>query len=93
MQIVFTTLASICAVTAVAIFLIPHWTAAVFVLPFIAVLYNDLLGVMQFAGIDINPVSCTFYDEKLPHLADLPRFSIRYHFGYEYWIVGRFHPS
>ena len=92
-QIVFTTLASICAVTAVAIFLIPHWTAAVFVLPFIAVLYNDLLGVMQFAGIDINPVSCTFYDEKLPHLADLPRFSIRYHFGYEYWIVGRFHPS
>jgi Niemann-Pick C1 protein len=36
---------------------VPHWTAALFVLPLISVLYVDLLGVMQWAGISINPVS------------------------------------
>ncbi len=39
------------------LFLVPHWSAALFVLPLISVLYIDLLGVLQWAGIAINPVS------------------------------------
>jgi Niemann-Pick C1 protein len=45
------------AVTAVAFLLVPHWTAAFFILPLISLLYVDLLGVMQWAGVDINPIS------------------------------------
>ena len=43
--------------TALALFFIPHWSAAFFVLPLICVLYVDLLGVLKWAGADINPVS------------------------------------
>jgi Niemann-Pick C1 protein len=53
----FTTIMGIVAVTGVTFLLIPHWTAAIFVLPLISVLYLDLLGVLQWAGIHVNPVS------------------------------------
>jgi len=56
-EIMLTTLTSIAAVTAVTLLLVPHWTAALFVFPLISVLYIDLLGVMQWAGVSINPVS------------------------------------
>lgn len=45
------------AVSLVAALFIPHWTAGVFVFPLICVLYVDLLGMMQWAGLHINPVS------------------------------------
>lgn len=56
-EILLTTILSVVAVTVVTLFLVPHWTAALFVLPLISVLYVDLLGVMQWAGISINPIS------------------------------------
>jgi len=56
-EIAFTTVFGVCAVTGVAFILIPHWTAALFVMPLISVLYIDLLGVMQWAGVSIDPVS------------------------------------
>jgi Niemann-Pick C1 protein len=56
-ELTLTTIVGVVAVTGVAFVLIPHWTAAVFVLPLICVLYVDLLGVMQLFGIQINPVS------------------------------------
>jgi hypothetical protein len=56
-ELALTTIVGVVAVTGVAFLLIPHWTAALFVLPLICVLYVDLLGVMQWAGIHINPVS------------------------------------
>jgi Niemann-Pick C1 protein len=56
-QIVSNTIYSVAAVTGVALLWMPHWTAAVFVLPLISVLYIELLGVLQWAGVSINPVS------------------------------------
>eukprot|EP00545_Synedropsis_sp_CCMP1620_P000302 CAMPEP_0119016022 /NCGR_PEP_ID=MMETSP1176-20130426/11775_1 /TAXON_ID=265551 /ORGANISM="Synedropsis recta cf, Strain CCMP1620" /LENGTH=917 /DNA_ID=CAMNT_0006969347 /DNA_START=47 /DNA_END=2800 /DNA_ORIENTATION=+ len=56
-EILLTTVSSVAAVTGVTLLLVPHWTAALFVLPLISVLYVDLLGVMQWAGISINPIS------------------------------------
>jgi Niemann-Pick C1 protein len=56
-ELTLTTIVGVVAVTGVAFILIPHWTAAFFVLPLICVLYVDLLGVMQLFGIKINPVS------------------------------------
>jgi Niemann-Pick C1 protein len=56
-ELALTTILGVVAVTGVALFLIPHWTAALFTLPMIAVLYINLLGIMQLAGIDVNPVS------------------------------------
>jgi Niemann-Pick C1 protein len=56
-EIVFTTAIGVAAVTGVTLFLVPHWTAALFVFPLISVLYVDLLGVMQWAGTTLCPVS------------------------------------
>ena len=56
-ELIFTTIIGVVSVTAVALVLIPHWTAAAFVLPFICVLYIDLLGVLQWAGVHVNAVS------------------------------------
>lgn len=55
-EVVFTTVSGVCAVTGVTLLLVPHWTAALFVLPLISVLYIDLLGVMQWSNVSINPV-------------------------------------
>jgi len=56
-ELVLTTVLGVVSITAVALVLIPHWTAAFFTLPLICVLYVDLLGVMQWAGINVNAVS------------------------------------
>jgi len=56
-ELTFTTIMGVVAVTGVSIVLVPHWTAAFFVLPLICLLYIDLLGVMQWAGVHINAVS------------------------------------
>jgi predicted RND superfamily exporter protein len=55
--LIFTTILGVVSVTAIALLFIPHWSAAFFVLPLICVLYVDLLGVMQWAGVSINAVS------------------------------------
>ena len=56
-ELVLTTVLGAVSVTAVALLLVPHWTAAWFILPFICVLYVDLLGVLQWAGVHVNAVS------------------------------------
>jgi Niemann-Pick C1 protein len=56
-ELALTTIVGVVAVTGVAFIFMPHWTSSLFVLPLISVLYIDLLGVMQWAGIHINPVS------------------------------------
>lgn len=53
-----TTISGILAVAVVAFVLIPHWTASLFVLPMMIILYADLLGTLQFAGMHINPLVC-----------------------------------
>ncbi|CAB9497246.1 Pick C1-like protein 1 [Seminavis robusta] len=56
-ELTFTTVSGVVAVTVLAFILIPHWTAALFVLPFMCILYMDLLGTLQFAGLSINPLT------------------------------------
>jgi len=52
-----TTLFGITAVSIIGLLFIPHWSAILFVIPFITILYVDLLGFLQLAGISINAVS------------------------------------
>jgi Niemann-Pick C1 protein len=56
-ELIFAAIVGVAAVTAIAFLLIPHWTAALYVLPLMCVLYVDILGVMQWGGVTINPVS------------------------------------
>jgi Niemann-Pick C1 protein len=51
------TILGIVAVSCIGILFIPHWSAVLFVASFITILYVDLMGILQFAGIHINPVS------------------------------------
>ena len=52
-----TTISSIAAVIFATLILIPHWTAILFASPLICMLYVDFLGVLQWAGVKVNPVS------------------------------------
>ena len=56
-ELILTTILGIAAVTIIAFLFIPHWTAALFVFPLITILYVDLLGVLNFAGLHLNAVS------------------------------------
>ena len=56
-ELVMSTITGVVAVTLIAVVLIPHWTAGPIVFPFVIILYIDLLGVAQMAGIAINAVS------------------------------------
>ena len=49
-ELILTTILGVVSVTGIALLFIPHWTAALFVLPMICILYIDLLGVMQWGG-------------------------------------------
>ena len=56
-ELILTTILGVVAVSVLAAVFMPHWSAIFFVAPLICVLYVDLLGVLQFSGIAINPVS------------------------------------
>lgn len=56
-ELVLTTVVSIGAVSLVALVFIPHWSAVCFVFPLICVLFVDLIGLIQWAGLHLNPVS------------------------------------
>ncbi|CAB9500204.1 Pick C1-like protein 1 [Seminavis robusta] len=56
-ELQFTTISGVIAITAIGFLLIPHWSATMFVTPLIMVLYVDLLGTIQFAGLAINPLT------------------------------------
>jgi Niemann-Pick C1 protein len=54
---VFTTISGVIAVCVIGFVLIPHWSATLFILPIIIMLYFNLLGTLQFFGIHINAVT------------------------------------
>ena len=56
-ELIYTTIFGVVAVSIVAFILMPHWTAIFFVFPTICVLYVDLLGTLQLAGLHINAVT------------------------------------
>ena len=53
-ELINSTISGVVAVTLIGVLLIPHWTAGLIVFPFVIILYVDLLGVAQMAGIAIN---------------------------------------
>ncbi|CAB9528936.1 Pick C1-like protein 1 [Seminavis robusta] len=56
-ELITTTVTSIVAVSIVALVFIPHWSALFFIVPMVAIVYIDLLGTMQVAGLHINAVT------------------------------------
>lgn len=56
-EIIKTTIIGVFAVTGVSLILIPHWSAPLFVFPFICLLYIDLLGWIQIMGLEVNAVT------------------------------------
>jgi len=56
-ELLLTTVFGITAVSVLGLLFIPHWSAIFFVTPFITILYVDLLGFLQLAGVSINAVS------------------------------------
>ena len=56
-EIIKTTIIGVFAVTGVSFLLIPHWSAPLFVFPFICLLYIDLLGWIQVFGLEVNAVT------------------------------------
>lgn len=51
------TVEGVVAVCFVCFFFIPHWGSIFFACPLICILYVDLLGTLQFAGLHINAVT------------------------------------
>merc|ERR1719330_142907 len=56
-ELYLTTVLSVVTVCVITTIFIPHWIAVLFVFPLICLLYVDLLGFLQLAGKNINPVS------------------------------------
>lgn len=65
------TISGVVAVSLVAFILIPHRTAVMFVLPMITILYIDLMGTIQFAGLAINPLTYLCLVMSIGLLVDL----------------------
>ena len=56
-EMILTAILGITCVSAIAFILVPHWTAILFVFPLIALLYVNLLGVMQWGGVPVSAIS------------------------------------
>jgi len=56
-ELAITTVTGIIAVSVVSFILIEHWTATLFLFPMILMLYVELLGTLQCAGLYINVVT------------------------------------
>ena len=56
-ELIQTTWLGVFSVTVVSMLLIPHWSAAPILCVLISMLYVDLLGVLQIAGLAVNSVS------------------------------------
>lgn len=70
-ELIMSTISSVIAVGVVTFILIPHRTAVIFVMPMIIVLYIDLMGVIQFAGLSINPLTYLCLIMSIGLLVDL----------------------
>jgi Niemann-Pick C1 protein len=56
-ELITTTVASVVAVSVVALFFIPHWSALLFIVPMISIVYIDLLGKKSMCGFDSGHVT------------------------------------
>jgi|ERR1712232_153113 len=55
-ELTTTAIAGIVAVSVVTFLVMPHWTAIIFVFPLMIILYIDLLGTIQLAGLHVNVI-------------------------------------
>jgi hypothetical protein len=55
-ELVSNTLISVLTVTAITLIFLPHWTAALYVFPFLCFLYIDMLGFLYITGVQINAI-------------------------------------
>lgn len=56
-ELLLTTVLGVFAVCVIGFCFIPHWTAVIYLFPFISILYIDLMGYLQFTGNALNVVS------------------------------------
>lgn len=83
-ELMKTIVSGIIAVSVVSILFIPHWTAVVFVAPLISILFVDLLGVLQWAGISVNALSYISMVMSVGLMVDfLMHILLRYFESYE----------
>jgi Niemann-Pick C1 protein len=54
---IVTSIVGVVAVSVVTLLAIPHWTGIFFIAPLVMILYVDLLGVIQFSGLNVNSVT------------------------------------
>ena len=75
-----TILSGIVAVTLVSVILIPHWSAVLFVLPGIVIMYINFLGTMQWMGLHINSLTYVIVVMAIGLLVDfLVHILLRYY--------------
>ena len=56
-ELIFTTVTGVITVSIIGLIFIPHWTAILYVFPFITFLYIDMLGFLYLSGVQINAIS------------------------------------
>jgi len=79
-ELIITTFSSMVAVSVVALVFVPHWTALFYIFPMVSVVYIDLLGTMQVAGLHINAVTYVCLVISIGLIVDfLMHILLRYH--------------
>jgi len=79
-ELLLSAIIGIATVSIVALFFIPHISAILFIFPLIAVLYVDMLGILQLAGLHINAVSYVSLTVSIGLLVDfLMHILLRYY--------------
>lgn len=79
-EIIGTAVASLVAVSIVTLLFMPHWTAILFVLPLMVVLYVDLLGTIQIMGFHLNAIVFIIFVVAIGLLVDfLMHILLRYY--------------
>lgn len=56
-ELISTTISSVLAVNVIAFIFVPHWSAVLILIPTISVIFIDMMGVLQMAGLHINAVT------------------------------------
>ena len=75
-----TTIMGVITVCLIGFAFVPHWSAVLFIFPFISILYVDLMGWMQITGNHLNVVSYFSLIMSVGLLVDfLMHMLLRYH--------------
>jgi predicted RND superfamily exporter protein len=56
-ELISTTILGVLSVSFISLVFMPHWTAVLYVFPFLCFLYIDMLGFLYIAGVQVNAIS------------------------------------